>query len=195
MAIGMKLQPAMIFGENMVLQRGKSIPVWGRGAFGETVTVTLGENTASAPVVDGFWRVELPAMEATWQTDMIIAAEPSGERVEFHRVAVGEVWLAGGQSNMEFRVKYDKNVDELRAAPSDAYLRHFRYPEVSFPAQLDLNTYPTDGVWRPWDMAFNGEFSAAGSYFALQLRKRLGVPIGILSCNYGGTPTSALDTA
>ena len=61
----MKLQPALIFGENMVLQRGEPLPVWGRSVRGDKVTVTLGGNTAVSDAPQGEWKVTLPAMEAS----------------------------------------------------------------------------------------------------------------------------------
>lgn len=71
----MKLQPALIFGENMVLQRGEPLPVWGRSVRGDKVTVTLGGNTAVSDAPQGEWKVTLPAMEATEQTEMAISSQ------------------------------------------------------------------------------------------------------------------------
>lgn len=107
----MKLQPALLFGESMILQRRKPIPVWGRSVRGDVVTVTLGGNTASAVAEGGLWQVTLPPMEAAEGVAMTISSQITGEKVEFSNVAVGEVWLAGGQSNMEFLLKYDEEFE------------------------------------------------------------------------------------
>ena len=91
----MKLQPAMMFGENMVLQRGEPVPVWGRSVRGDTVTVTLGGHTAAAAAENGRWRVLLPPMEAADRITMEITSQRTGERLVFENAAIGEVWLAG----------------------------------------------------------------------------------------------------
>ena len=145
----MKLQPALIFGENMVLQRGEPLPVWGRSVRGDKVTVTLGGNTAVSDAPQGEWKVTLPAMEATEQTEMAISSQLTGESVTFRNVAVGEVWLAGGQSNMEFLLKYDEQAPEMLETPEDPGFRFFRYPQANFTGCLEMDPYPrqTRSAW------------------------------------------------
>lgn len=188
----MKLQTALIFGEHMVLQRKQPIPVWGRSVRGDTVTVTLGENSAAATVEGGAWRVELPPMEASEHTGMTVESAITGEKIVFNDVAVGEVWLAGGQSNMEFLLKYDESAEEMYAEDDDPYLRYFRYPLVNFPGCLEKDAYPDDGFWRVFSGRENkGMFSAPSAYMGRSLREALGVPVAFVGCNWGGTPASA----
>mgnify|MGYP005809986481 FL=1 len=188
----MKLQPAMMFGENMVLQRGEPVPVWGRSVRGDTVTVTLGGHTAAAAAENGRWRVLLPPMEAADRITMEITSQRTGERLVFENAAIGEVWLAGGQSNMEFLLKYDELAEEMYQDQEDPGLRFFRYPQVNFPGCLEQNAYPDNGFWRRWDSRENrGMFSAVAAYMGRQLRRALGVPVGFIGVNWGGTPAAA----
>lgn len=188
----MKLQPAMIFGEHMVLQRNFDIPIWGRSVRNDEITVTLCGETLKAVAEEGVWRVKFPPMEAIKQTVLEIHSSRTGESVVFSDVAIGEVWLAGGQSNMEFLLKYDENAEEMYEEPADPFLRYFRYPLVNFPGCLEKDVYPDDGFWRSWtDVENKGMFSGPAAYMGRVLRKTLGVPVGFIGCNWGGTPAAA----
>lgn len=188
----MKLQPAMMFGENMVLQRGEPIPVWGRSVRGDVVTVTLGEETQSAAAEKGTWQVVFPPREAAAQVKMEISSQRTGEKLVFENVAIGEVWLAGGQSNMEFLLKYDEMAEDMYQTEGDPLLRFFRYPQANFPGCLELNAYPDDGFWRLWDGQDNrAMFSAVSAYMGRKLREALGVPVAFIGVNWGGTPAAA----
>ena len=187
----MKLIPAIVFGSNMILQRNKPIAVWGKCAAGDIVKVTLGEHTVSCVSEHGKWQVTLPAMEACESISMRIEAEKYGEFIVFENIAIGEVWLAGGQSNMEFLLKYDVNAADLISAANDPLLRFFDMPEVSFAGHYELGWFEQYGFWRSWRPEDAPWFSAVGYYFARQLREKLHVPVGILGCNYGGTVSSA----
>ena len=97
------MRTAAIFSDRMVLQREKPIAVWGDGRDGQRVTVTLGGNSASAVIRDGKWRVTLPPMPAAENLTMTV--QSGAVVITFREIAVGEVWLCGGQSNMEFEIK------------------------------------------------------------------------------------------
>ena len=188
----MKLQPALIFGEHMVLQRSVPLPVWGRSVRNDTVTVTLGKYSAESRTVNGAWEVTFPPMQACRQTSMTICSEKTGEMIEFRDIAVGEVWLAGGQSNMEFLLKYDEEADTFFEEKEDPDLRYFRYPTVNFNGCLEKDAYPEDGFWRAWtDRENKGMFSAPAAYMGRKLREALGVPVGFVGCHWGGTPAAA----
>ena len=188
----MKLQPALIFGEHMVLQRSVPIPGWGHSVRNDTVTVTLGGHSAQSGTVNGMWNVTMPPMGACGQTVMVISSEKTGERIEFHDVAVGEVWLAGGQSNMEFLLKYDEEAETMFAEDEDPDLRYFRYPTANFTGCLEKDAYPEDGFWRRWtDRENKGMFSGPSAYMGRMLRKVLGVPVAFIGVNWGGTPAAA----
>ena len=99
----MKLQPAALFGEHMILQRDSELKIWGTSAEHDTVTVELNGQKASAPVVNGEWLVTLQPEAACFRTSMTLSSLITEETITFRDVAIGEVWLATGQSNMEFR--------------------------------------------------------------------------------------------
>lgn len=189
----MKLQPALIFGEHMVLQRDKEIKVFGTSAAGDTVTVTLCGESVSAVAEDGVWEVTLSKKDACDKTTMTISSKVTEEVIEFKDVAIGEVWLAGGQSNMEFLMKFDYDFEETAKLPDDNKLRYFCYPQTAFKGFLETeNNCPNWGFWRKWDDVENRkQFSAVATYAAMILRKKLDVPVGIVACNWGGTPASA----
>lgn len=188
----MKLQPALIFGEHMVLQRSEPIPVWGRSVRDDHITVTLNGITASAVAEAGKWSVVFPAMEAVEQTAMTITSALTGEAIHFSDIAIGEVWLAGGQSNMEFLLKYDELAEEVYQDAADPYLRYFRYPTANFTGCVEKDAYPDDGFWRTWEGRQNrGMFSGPSAYMGRKLRQALGVPVGFVGVNWGGTPAAA----
>lgn len=188
----MKLQPALLFGENMLLQRSKPIYVWGRSVRDDVVTVTLGGVSAQATATAGQWKAELPPMEAAEKVTMTISSQITGESVTFSNVAIGEVWLAGGQSNMEFLLKYDEGFEALAETEDDPGLRYFRYPQANFVGCVEKQPYPDDGFWRSWTCRNNREFfSGPAAYMGRMLRKALGVPVGFVGCNWGGTPAAA----
>ena len=186
----MKLQPALIFGEHMVLQRDKEIKVFGTTAVGDTVTVTLCDETVSAPAEDGVWEVTLSKKNACDKTTMTISSKVTEETIEFKDVAIGEVWLAGGQSNMEFLMKFDYDFEETAKLPDDNKLRYFCYPQTAFKGFLETeNNCPNWGFWRKWDDVENRkQFSAVATYAAMILRKKLDVPVGIVACNWEERP-------
>ncbi len=188
------LKPAMIFSNKMVLQREKDIPVWGTASPGAVVTVELdGSRVETAADPNGNWRAVLPPHEAG--TGCQLRVTSGGEERFFQDVCVGEVWLAGGQSNMEYLLGFEKHIDEVLAGQMNPMIRFFDYPEVSYEGQLDDYNYCNNGFWRgctkedlPW-------FSAVGYYFAQNIQKSLNIPVGIIGCNWGGTPACAwMDT-
>jgi hypothetical protein len=112
----MKLQLAEIFGEHMVFQQHKEIPVWGRSAADDEILIELGEDRVCVNTENGFWKAVLPPREPGTGITMKVASKVTGEVLQFTDIAVGEVWLAGGQSNMEFIMKYDVDAEEMKNA-------------------------------------------------------------------------------
>lgn len=184
------IKTAGIFTDRMVLQQGQPIPVWGTAQPGTEVTVSL-DGTAAAAVAaaDGKWLVKLPEHSAGAGYTMTVTA--GGETTEFTDVCVGEVWLAGGQSNMEYLLGFEKHIDLVLAGEMDPMIRCYTQPQISYEGQEADFHYQNDGFWRgctredlPW-------FCAAGYYFAKMIRASQDVPVGIVACNWGGTPACA----
>ena len=125
-----KLQANALFTDHMVLQRERGIPVWGTGTDGETVTVHIRELSAEAVVRGGEWKVTLPAMEAGGPYELTIQA--GGDKLTFRDVLVGDVWLAGGQSNMEWRLADSLNADQEAVAANFPLVRYYEVPRVAY---------------------------------------------------------------
>ena len=106
---------APIFGDNMVMQRNKPNKLWGWSDPGDTVRVVAGGSTGSATAgADHRWQVEIQPPPTGGPYTVKITGH---QTVELHNVLVGDVWLCGGQSNMEFKLRGVLNsADEVKAA-------------------------------------------------------------------------------
>jgi sialate O-acetylesterase len=189
-----------IFGEHMVLQRGLKLPVWGWASPGEKVTVNFGGKTASTSTgADGTWQLELPPFPASDQPQTFTVAGKN--KITFTDVLVGDVWIASGQSNMEFGIQTDENAKQAIAGAKDSSLRLFFVPwATALDPQKDIAPTPANSLNGKWQVcspellaanwAWNG-FSAVGYYFARDLRKATGRPVGMIASFKGGTPAEA----
>ncbi len=182
----MKLILSEIFGDHMVLQREKTVMIWGQGIPSETVTVGIqGQKVTVKIAENGTWRAEISALQTSYNEQMTI--ESAGSCIVLHDIAVGEVWLAGGQSNMEFFMRYDKEFRKSVKECEDPAIRFFDYPVVTTEKDRQMKDYSDFGYWRTCDADNLQFFSAVGYYFAKKLSETLHVPIGIIGCNCGGT--------
>ena len=185
------LRLPMIFKDNLVLQRHKPIEIWGEASPNEVVTAELcrgGETlvkVSSSADPSGAWRVFLLPQEAGCGFELTITS--GSETVTLHDVLIGEVWIAGGQSNMEFFLQFDAERETAFARGEEPDIRFFDYPEISYEGELEEYDFSEFGFWRqcrredlPW-------FSAVGYWFAHKLRAEINVPIGIVGCNWGGS--------
>jgi len=178
-----------MFGDNMVLQRGKANRVWGWAKPGQTIRVEIAGQTAVAVTgPDGRWQAEVkvPAPGGPY-TVTITGPEQS---VVLHEVLVGDVWLCGGQSNMELGLSRTRNGDdEIKSA---------NHPEIRlFKVQQHVSYSPTavvQGSWKicsPQTVAEGTGFSAVAYFFGRELQDKLHVPIGLIQDCWGGTPAES----
>ena len=171
-----------VIGDNMVLQRGEPVPVWGWDTPGTVVSVSLGDHTARATAgEDGRWTAYLPAQKAGGPHE--IGVKGTSE-VTIKNVLVGEVWFCSGQSNMEWRVRQSKDAEKEIAAAKHPRIRHIKFPHR--PADNPQSNIASDG-WKVCSPETVGEFTAVGYFFGRYLQEQLDVPIGLLGCNWGGT--------
>ncbi len=171
-----------IFGSNMVLQQGIEIPVWGWANPGERVTVTLGKSTASVRTGrDGKWKVQLPRFEYGGPHTMTITGR---NRIIFDNVMIGEVWIASGQSNMEWPLVQSNQAEEEIAAASYPDIRLFQVPRTV--AQLPEEDIAS-GEWKACSPENAANFSAVAYFFGRELHQKLNVPVGLIQSAWGGT--------
>ncbi len=178
-----EIRPSALFSDGVVLQRGVQIHVWGRARPGARVEVALGEMEAESRTdQDGHWSVRLPATEAGGPYEIVIKG--SGYEKRIADVMVGDVWVASGQSNMEWSVSASADAEAEIARADDLLIRHFKVPHLWSESPIDTV------VGGPWTYAVPdqvGDFSAVAYYFARELRKHVDVPIGILNTSWGGS--------
>lgn len=178
---------APLFTDHAVLQRDKAVPVWGRAAAGEKVTVAFHQQTRDAvTAADGRWIVLLDALPADAQgADLVVTGKNT---VAVHDVVVGEVWLCSGQSNMEFAVNRAANADKEIATANFPLIRHVKIERTVATAPAD--TVQTSG-WQSASPQTVGGFTAVGYFFARDVFQKLGVPVGLVHSSWGGTPVES----
>ena len=176
------VKPHNLFTDNAVLQQGVPVPVWGTANDGEKVTVTFSGQKVETVAKGGQWKVTLRALKAsaTPQT-MTITGENT---VEIKNLLVGEVWVCGGQSNMQFGLNGTADAAKHIAAANDPQLRLFTVPRGGkAEPQRDVA-----GNWVECTSAPAAGFSAVGYFFGRDLRQAEKVPVGLINSNVGGTP-------
>lgn len=184
------LKTATIFQDKMVLQRQKPVFIWGTQTADSEVTAKIqGKQGVTRADENGNWTLSLPPLEASEDEQLIICS--GTEQIIFNHVAIGEVWLAGGQSNMELWMKFEAHRDEELADCPLPRLRFFDVPEIAFDGQAEAFDYSRFSIWREATAEDLDYFSAVAYYFQKELSQALDIPIGIIGCNWGGTTTSA----
>lgn len=185
------LKLPLMFQDHMVIQRDKKINIWGTAPANQNVVVTMQDQAFSVLADDsGKWQMQAGPFRTSFHESMEISC--ADEKIVINDVQVGEVWLAGGQSNMEFCMRYDADLESEKKEKPDDSLRFFDYPEVSYVGQIEEADYGKHyGFWRKADPEDLDRFSAVGYYFAKDLRKKYQIPVGIIGCNWGGTPACA----
>lgn len=173
--------PAVI-SDNMVLQQETPAGVWGWADPGEKVTVKFAGKSVGATADDkGKWGVKIEGLTAGQTGELTVAGKNT---LTIKNVVVGEVWVASGQSNMEFTLSGAKDHDaEIKAAD---------FPQIRmFTVQKAAKTEPAEdciGKWEVCTPQTAPHFSAVGYFFARRLYQTLKQPIGVIHTSWGGTP-------
>jgi sialate O-acetylesterase len=180
---------APVFVSGAVLQRDMPVEIWGTGRDGEAVTVEIGGQSKSATAKDGRWSVTLDPMPAGEGLTLQLRGD---RETTLSDIAVGEVWICSGQSNMEWRLSGCAPLyEDVIATANDPAIRELKVP---------LRTQAADPlpplVWKKFTKDTARQFAAVPYFFAAELRQKLGVPVGLINCAFGGTPIEAwMDTA
>lgn len=178
------VKPMSLFTQGMILQRETIVPVWGSAAPGEQVSVEFaGQKKSATADSNGNWMVKLDPMPASAiPATMTIGAGGGGTNIA--DVLVGDVFLAGGQSNMDSPLFAAHNSAEILPQATDNLLRFFKVAKKTAPEpQSDVS-----GKWIASDPANAKDFSAVAYFFAREIRKTANVPVGVVSAAWGGTP-------
>jgi len=173
--------PALL-ADHLVIQRGLPVHVWGMAAPHEAVSVTFrGETKAGTADDDGRWSVFLSPGEAGGPFQLSIKATNT---ITLNDVLVGDVWVASGQSNMEFPLTGLANAPAEIAAAQYPRIRLFRVEHK--PADYPQENVESEG-WAACTPETVADSSAVAYFFARNLQQKLGVPIGLIESYWGGT--------
>lgn len=172
------------FSDHMVLQRDRSVAVWGTAEPNANVTVSFKGKTANVKAdAKGRWRAEIETGAADSKGATLTVAS-GGDSVTINDVLVGEVWLASGQSNMVFTMNRVPDYADLLTRADHPLIRMFNAPTVtSVEPQVDI-----DGEWTLCSPKTAPGYSAVAFFFARKLHDELGVPIGVIKTAWGGKP-------
>ena len=181
-----------MFGSNMILQRGKTNNIWGWSKPGETVRVELAGQTAGGMAdANGRWQVQLPPL--TIGNPLTLRVTGS-QTVVFTNILAGDVWLCGGQSNMELPLSRARNGDTEVKAADHPNLRLFTVKSLASYAPADV----VQGTWKvctPQTATEDGGVSAVAYFFARKIQSETNVPIGLIKDCWGGTTAESWTSA
>jgi sialate O-acetylesterase len=184
--------PAVI-SDNMVLQQGMKIPIWGKADAGEQVTVTFeGFRASVAANSQGQWKVEIGPLKEGGPFEMPVSGKNT---VTLRNVLVGEVWICSGQSNMEMAIDPKSPSGAGGVVNAQQEIASAKYPKIRwFWVKKVVTGRPqqdTEGHWVETSPQTVGAFSAVGYFFGRELHKTLGAPIGMIEGAWGGTPAES----
>lgn len=185
-----------LFADHMVLQRETEANLWGWAAPGEEVKVTLGDATATAKAdADGKWKTKIKTPKAGGPHELKFKG---ANEITLKDVYSGEVWVASGQSNMEWSVAASTNPQEEAKNAAHPLIRMIKVQRI--PSEKPVDDIPVDSGTKKttdgsgWAVSAPDtapSFSAVGYFFARHLNKELGVPVGIINTSWGGTRCEA----
>ena len=185
---GLKLP--RIISDGMILQRNQEIKIWGQETPGIFIDVYFAGRTYTAVGdKEGNWKVVMPAMEAGGPYEMVVTVG-NKKRVVVNDILIGDLWLCGGQSNMELPIS---RVMELYKEEVEAYenpkIRMFQVP-ITYNFNEPQKDFKS-GYWHRLTKTNVKDFTAVGYFFAKALYEKYCVPIGLVQTAVGGTPIEA----
>jgi sialate O-acetylesterase len=201
-AVRAEVKPHPLISDGMVLQQGASCPIWGTADPGEMVGISFekadgGLITGGKPSPvekDGHWRINLNLnrLEVKPGGPYVLKIESNTKTITLKEVYVGEVWIASGQSNMEWPVNAGETHKEIKANSKNPNIRLFTVRKtIADKPQTTIPVGDTYGKWLECGPDTVGSFSAVAYHFAKDLQKALNVPIGVIHTSWGGTRAEA----
>lgn len=182
-----KISLPSLFQDGMVLQQNSYVSIWGNASAGESIEVfgswdTVGTSTFAD--TKGQWLVQIPTPAAGGPFNIKVSGE---NQILIRDVLIGEVWIASGQSNMEWPLNKSEGGKTAAASADFIQIRFFKVGrDVSSTPRIDCK-----GSWRKAKTGNVDTLSAVAFHFAKDLYEKLQVPIGIIQTAWGGTPAEA----
>ena len=181
-----EVKVAGLFGNNMVLQRERPVKIWGQADKNEMVEVSFKEQTLKTRANrKGEWQVTLAPMSHGGPYSLEVKGK--NNTIRYDNILVGDVWLCSGQSNMEWVVSLAGNAQQEIEDADYPMMRSLNVPK-------SLHVIPqqeTQGSWDVCSPSTVGNFSAVAYFYARELYRKLGIPIGIINSSWGGTVIEA----
>jgi sialate O-acetylesterase len=176
--------PSLI-SDNMVMQQGQPVHIWGKADAGEEITVKILNQTQKTVTDDkGNWQVWLQPMNVSESVIMTVSGKNT---IVVNNILIGEVWFAAGQSNMEWNVSQSNNAEEEISSANYSQIRFFdAQRSFSDTAKTDIK-----GKWEICSSNTVGNITAAGYFFSRGIHKKLKVPIGLIDASWGATRCEA----
>lgn len=189
-----------IFGDSMVLQRNEPINIWGIARSSAPVNVNFAGYKAETKANEaGKWKLTLPAFDSMLPLQLVV--ESGNEKLTFHDILMGEVWICSGQSNMRWFLKHSVNGEKELSKPRDSRLRLFNMSSDIHPGpgafdqakleRLKNKEYYEMSGWHTDHRQMAAGFSAVAYYFGKHLMDSLQVPIGLIHNAVGGSTTES----
>lgn len=181
-----RVKLADIFQSSMVIQREKPVYIWGTGTPGDRLMIQLGDMTAEYEIEEENFMTELPPMAAARGLTLSVTVNGADKpEILLTDISIGDVYLAGGQSNMEYFLRYEAHFEELRCENENPDIHMYNVPQIAYEGQQ--RNLPEYGYWFTKEDPAWRVFSAIGYLFARYIQPEIGVPIGVIGCNWGGT--------
>ena len=182
-----KISLPQLFQSGMVLQRDKSIPVWGKADAGEMVTIRFNKKQyVTTAGLSGKWHIDLPKMKAGGPYTMTVGD------IVLTNILIGDVWLLSGQSNIDVTIErvypqYTQEIDTYE----NSNIRLFRVQNETDTHGVRDDIKPTPINWKPLNKQNAWLFSAVGYFLGKRMQEQTKVPQGIIVNSWGGTPIEA----
>ena len=191
-----KLTTPAVISSCMVIQQGKYTPIWGNALPDERIDVRIGkQHLRTKASSDGTWIVWLKPMKADGKTQYTLTIKGRKEKIEYTNIVVGEVWIAAGQSNMQYSMKRDKTFVPPKKGKDLAVLEMNKPDNLMIRVYVSARNSKKQGTWAVAGRKSLPDASTVGYYFAKALSDSLNVPVGIITAALGGTRIESWTTA
>lgn len=188
MIIILALKLAKVFSDNMVLQRDAEVVIWGTAEENIAIKGEICGQTSECEVKSGNFRLTFNGLKVGGPFQLEVSSK--NESVVLKNILVGDVWVAGGQSNMQLRLIDSANGQQYIDESNYPRIRYYEVPEIEYEDDKIRMPDLVDKGWQVFAKENSQYFSAVAYHFATNLYKDLSIPIGIIDCDKGGTSAS-----